>query len=169
MSGVSERRPRAVIYTRVSLDRTGQGASNERQEAKCRALAELRDWEVVAVEADISKSAYSGVERPAWKRVLKMIREDEVDIVIAWHIDRMTHSMTDLEELILLAEEHNVGVATATGDIDLTTDVGRMVALHSKGLGRSFKEPSEHMDIDILVDGQWERVADHTWVDLDPQ
>jgi hypothetical protein len=36
--------------------------------------------------------------------------------------------MIDLEELILLAVDRGVGVATANGDIDLTTDTGRMVA-----------------------------------------
>jgi DNA invertase Pin-like site-specific DNA recombinase len=119
---------RAVIYTRISRDDTGEGVANERQEEDCRKLADLRGWEVVAVEHDISKSAYSGKERPAWERVLDMIRSGEVEVVVAWHMDRMTRSMLDLETLILLAEEHNVGISTVTGDIDLTTDVGRMVA-----------------------------------------
>ena len=49
-------------------------------------------------------------------------------MVLAWHLDRLTRNMLDLETLILLAEDHGVGVATVTGDIDLTSDVGRMVA-----------------------------------------
>lgn len=119
---------RAVIYTRISRDDSGEGVANQRQEEDCRKLAELRGWEVVAVEADISISGYSGKERPAWNRVLDMIQAGEVDLVIAWHMDRMTRSMLDLEKLILLADEHGVGISTVTGDIDLTTDVGRMVA-----------------------------------------
>lgn len=119
---------RAVIYTRVSRDDTGEGRSNERQAEACRKLADMRGWEVVGVEADISISAYSGKDRPAWGRVLAMVERGSVDVVIAWHVDRMTRSMLELESLILLSEGHGVGVATATGDMDLTTDVGRMVA-----------------------------------------
>lgn len=119
---------RAVIYTRISRDETGEGVANQRQEEDCRKLADLRGWEVVAVEADISISGYSGKTRPAWNRVLGMIQAGDVDVVIAYHLDRLTRSMVDLENMILISEEHGVGISTVTGDIDLTTDVGRMVA-----------------------------------------
>ncbi|UZJ23683.1 recombinase family protein [Rhodococcus antarcticus] len=119
---------RALIYTRVSLDRTGDGAAVERQLEACQKLCELRGWTVVGEESDNSISAFSGKERPAWKRVLEALERGTIDVVVAWHLDRMTRSMLDLEALILLAEGKGVGIATATGDIDLTTDVGRMVA-----------------------------------------
>lgn len=119
---------RCVIYTRASLDHTGEGRSVDRQAEACQKLAEMRGWIVVGVESDNSISAYGDTVRPGWERVLKMIAEGEVDVVVAWHLDRMTRSMMRLEELILLTEKHQVGIATATGDIDLTTDVGRMVA-----------------------------------------
>lgn len=119
---------RAAIYTRISRDDSGEGVANQRQEADCRKLADLRGWEVVAVEADISKSGYSEKERPGWRRILSMIERGQIDLVVAWHMDRMTRSMLDLERLIILAEEHSVGISTVHGDIDLTSDVGRMVA-----------------------------------------
>ncbi|MGW7358812.1 recombinase family protein [Streptomyces sp. NPDC054802] len=117
-----------MIYARVSLDATGEGRSVERQLEACRQLCELRGWAVVEERVDNSISASTGKDRPAWKSVLAMVEAREVDLIVAWHIDRMTRSMLDLEELILLAENAGVGVATASGDLDLTTDVGRMVA-----------------------------------------
>lgn len=124
---------RAVIYTRVSLDETGEGKSNDRQRGECLRLIDFKRWSLVEVDSkesidDISISAYGDKERPGWERVLKMIEAGEVDVVVAWHLDRLTRNMADLERLILLCEEHDVLVATATGDIDLTTDTGRMVA-----------------------------------------
>lgn len=119
---------RAVIYTRASLDRTGEGKSNARQKEEAERLCTYKRWEVVAVEEDISISAYTEKERPAWLRVLSMIEAGEVDVVVAFHLDRLTRNMADLEKLILLCEKHGVSVATATGDIDLTNDTGRMVA-----------------------------------------
>lgn len=124
---------RAVIYTRASLDRTGEGKSNSRQREECLRLVEYKRWTLVTVAGepsadDVSISAYGDKERPAWLKVLSMIEAGDVDVVVAWHLDRLTRNMADLEKLILLCEKHNVSVATATGDIDLTNDTGRMVA-----------------------------------------
>ena len=119
---------RAVIYTRASLDRTGEGKSNARQFEECQRLLDFKRWDLVSHEADISISAYGEKDRPAWNRVLGMVAAGEVDVVVAWHLDRLTRNMGDLEKLILLCEKHDVPVATATGDIDLTNDTGRMVA-----------------------------------------
>lgn len=118
---------RALIYVRQSLDRERNGAAVERQEAKCRSLADLRDWDVVDVIADNNVSATKG-KRDGWARVLERIESGDVDVVVAYHLDRITRTMKDLEALIDLTQTHDVGVATATGDIDLTNDVGRMVA-----------------------------------------
>jgi site-specific DNA recombinase len=120
---------RAALYLRMSQDRTGEGAGLERQEEACRALALARGWEVVAVRQDtMSASTAKASQRPGWSQVLSLVEAGEVDVVLAWHLDRITRTMTDLEELILLAVDKGVGIATATGDIDLTTDSGRMVA-----------------------------------------
>lgn len=119
---------RAAIYARVSLDKTGEQQSVARQLEACRGLAVARGWDVVEECVDNSISAWSNKQRPAWERVLTMLERGEVDVVIAWHLDRLTRSMKELERLIALSVERGAGVATATGDIDLTTDTGRMVA-----------------------------------------
>lgn len=118
---------RALIYARVSEDRSGENRSPTRQIESCRHYASARDYNVIAVKQD-SLSAYSGRRRPAWDECLQMIKNGEVDVVIAWHMDRMLRSMSDLENLILLAEMYQVGISTVSGDINLTNDVGRMVA-----------------------------------------
>lgn len=119
---------RALIYTRISRDDTGEGVANQRQEEDCRKLADLRRWEVVGVEQDISISASSGKNRPGWLHVLDRIERGEADVILAWHIDRLTRSMSDLQTLLTLAEEENLVIATVSGDIDLSTDTGRLIA-----------------------------------------
>jgi site-specific DNA recombinase len=119
---------RAVIYARVSLDQGSEPGSIERQVEACKKLADFRGWDVVSVLEDRSVSAYTGARRPGWEKVLGLIEAGQVDVLISWHVDRMTRSLPDLERLIILAEDRAVGIATATGDIDLTTDTGRMVA-----------------------------------------
>lgn len=130
---------RAVIYTRVSRDDSGEGKSNDRQEAEAKRLIEYKRWQIVQVDMgdgngpqdairDVSKSAFGGTNRPGWNKVLEMIRNGEVDCVVAYAMDRMTRNMIDLEKLIILADEHGVGIATVDGDIDLTSEMGRMIA-----------------------------------------
>ncbi|MFI5840587.1 recombinase family protein [Catenuloplanes sp. NPDC051500] len=123
------RRPRAIIYLRMSIDRTGEGAGIERQEQACRALCLARGWDVVMVVEDtMSATKWRLEDRPGWQKARDAVEAGEADYIVAWHLDRVTRSMKDLESLIELAIDRNIGLATATGDIDLTNDVGRMVA-----------------------------------------
>lgn len=119
---------RVVIYTRVSRDDSGEGKSNERQEAEARRLCEYKRWDVVEIVSDVSISAAGKAKRPGWDRVLDMVRNGEVDHVVAYAMDRMTRNMLDLERLIILCEESGVGIATVDGDINLTSEMGRMIA-----------------------------------------
>lgn len=129
MSNTDQAKPlRAVIYTRASLDRTGEGKSTERQHDECVKMCDYKGWTIVGHETDNSISAYGNKARPGWERVLKMIEAGEVDLVAAYHLDRLTRSMSDLERLIILCDEYGVGVATKTGDMDLSNDQGRMIA-----------------------------------------
>jgi site-specific DNA recombinase len=133
---------RAAIYCRISLDRAGAGLGVARQEEDCRALAERLGWPVVGTPyVDNDVSAYSGKPRPQWQRLLGDIESSAVDAVICWHVDRLTRSPRELEDVIDLADRHGLALATATGDIDLQSPTGRMVA---RMLGAAARHESEH-------------------------
>src|SRR4051794_3568969 len=119
---------RAVIYARQSLDRTGEGAAIDRQTADCLRLADQRGWTVTDTITDNDLSASTGKPRPGYQRLLGAMRARAVDVVVVWHIDRLTRRLVDLEEVISLCESTGVRLATVTGDLDLSTDTGRMVA-----------------------------------------
>lgn len=55
---------RAVIYVRVSEDKSGEELGVDRQLGDCRALAERRGWQVIDVFADNDTSAAAGKKRP---------------------------------------------------------------------------------------------------------
>jgi 5-methylcytosine-specific restriction protein A len=132
---------RAALYCRISLDREGAGLGVARQEQDCRALAQRLGWAVTQVYVDNDVSAYSGRSRPAWDRLMADIRAGTVDAVIGWHVDRLTRSPRELEDVIDLADRHGLALATVTGDIDLGTPTGRMVA---RMLGAAARHESEH-------------------------
>lgn len=119
---------RAVIYARQSLDRSGDGAAVDRQLAACRDLAERRGWQVVDELIDNDISASTGKPRPAYRRLLDLLRAREVDVAVVWAMDRLTRRLVDLEEVISICEASGARLATVTGDLDLSTDTGRMLA-----------------------------------------
>ncbi len=79
------------------------------------------------VWTDNDLSASSRKRRPAYEQMLAAVESGEVDIVLAWHLDRITRTLVDLEALIALAERTGIRIATVTGDLDLSTDTGRLV------------------------------------------
>ncbi|MEU0369076.1 recombinase family protein [Streptomyces sp. NPDC006283] len=130
---VSNRRPagpiRAVIYVRISQDRTGAGLGVDRQREDCQALADRNGWNVVEVYVDNDISAYSGKKRPGYRQMLADLDDGLATVVIAWHNDRLHRSPLELEEYIDLSQRRGVDTHTCqAGVIDLSTPGGRMTA-----------------------------------------
>jgi site-specific DNA recombinase len=118
----------AVIYARQSLDRDGAGAAVERQIADCQSLAAARGWELGQVFTDNDLSASGGKHRPQYERLLELLRHGRAEVVVVWHLDRLTRRLADLVDVLDLCKRHGVKIATVTGDLDLSTDTGRMLA-----------------------------------------
>ncbi|HEY2330536.1 MAG TPA: recombinase family protein, partial [Acidimicrobiales bacterium] len=81
---------RAILYTRLSIDRDGTAEGPDRQRADCRRLAEAKGWEVVAEYEDRDMSAFSGKRRPGYEAVLDDLRSGRADVVLAWKLDRLS-------------------------------------------------------------------------------
>jgi len=100
-----------------------------RQETECRALADRLGAEVVGVYADNDISAYSGKARPQYEAMLEAICTGQVDLVIAWHTDRLYRRTRDLQGYIDACQPRGVPTHTVqAGPLDLSTPPGRMVA-----------------------------------------
>lgn len=120
---------RAAIYTRLSQDRNGEAIVVARQERACRELVERLGWDVAEVYEDNDTSAFGRKPRPAYLRMLEDVKAGRVTALVAYHSDRLYRHPADLEELVRLAEAHSLQIATAqSGDLDLSTSAGRMVA-----------------------------------------
>lgn len=131
----------AAVYVRISQDREGAGLGVARQEEDCVALCNRLGWKVGEVYVDNDVSAYSGKSRPSWQRLIDDVKAGVVDAIAVWHVDRLTQSPVELEHVISLADQHGLKLATVTGDVDLATPTGRMVA---RILGATAREEAEH-------------------------
>ena len=118
---------RAFVYLRQSMDRAGTGAAVDRQRDDCLKLCAERGWDVAQVWTENDTSASSRKPRPVYTAMLEAIQRGEAEVLVAWHVDRLTRKLTDLEHLIELAQGTGLRIATVTGDLDLSTDAGRLV------------------------------------------
>lgn len=142
-AGVDARTPlRAAIYCRISRDPSGLELGVQRQERDCRDLCEREDWSVAAVFVDDDRSAYTGKPRPGFVALRDLLKGPGVDVVVAWHPDRLTRHPRELEDLIDLLEATSTTVRCCrAGEYDLTTPTGRTYA---RVIGAFARGESEH-------------------------
>jgi DNA invertase Pin-like site-specific DNA recombinase len=119
---------RAGIYARISSDREGDNLAISRQLADCEQLAKRKGWQVVERYVDSDISAYSGKPRPEYARMLEEIEAGAVEAVLVYHADRLHRHPRELEDFIDLCQRQRVKLATATGETDLSTHDGQLIA-----------------------------------------
>ncbi|MQA85896.1 MAG: recombinase family protein [Streptosporangiales bacterium] len=139
--GATAGQVRAGVYVRISMDRTGAGLGVARQEDDGRAECERRGWRVRDVYVDNDVSATSGKPRPEWLRLLADVQAGRINAIVCWHVDRLTRSPREPEDVIELHDKYGVELATCTGEIDLSTPTGRFIA---RTLGTAARHEAEH-------------------------
>lgn len=120
---------RAAIYLRISEDRSGEGLAVDRQREDCRALVYGRDWTVTREHVDNDISAAGRKSRPGFLALVADIRAGNVDVVVAWALDRLVRTPRDRLTLVEACRKAEVSVVLVRGsDMDLTTAAGRLYA-----------------------------------------
>jgi site-specific DNA recombinase len=102
---------RIAIYARLSRNPGGLSANTSIQVAEC--LAEVAHYvrhrglraEVVAIfeENDVGASKYSKKERPDYRRLLELVKENKVDVIFVTEVERLMRQPAEAEQLIDLA------------------------------------------------------------------
>lgn len=121
---------KAGIYLRISQDSEKDELGVRRQEKEGRKLAKRLGWPVVDVYCDNDVSAYKRRgKRADYERMLNDIKSGRINGIITLHSDRLYRRTRDLTPFIDLVNEHNTAIQTVfSGEIDLTTPVGRLHA-----------------------------------------
>lgn len=115
---------RVGIYLRVSTDQ--QTTENQR-----RVLLDIADrsgWEVVAIFEDQGISGTKGRDqRPAFDALLKAVARSEVQMVVAWSVDRLGRSLSDLLTFLGDLQAKGCDLYLHQQAIDTSTPSGRML------------------------------------------
>ena len=128
---------RAVIYARVST--THQTTDN--QLIELRHAAERMGWSVVGELTDDGISGAKGRDqRPAFDRLFQMVQRKEVDVVMAWSIDRLGRSIQHLTSFMSEVQAVGVDLYIHQQAINTATPAGRMVFGIFSALGEYERE-----------------------------
>jgi DNA invertase Pin-like site-specific DNA recombinase len=119
---------RAGIYARISSDREGDNLAVGRQLKDCERLAKRKDWAIQEKYVDSDTSAYRGKHRPQYRRMLEDIESGHITGVVVYHADRLHRHPRELEDFIDLCQRMGVQLATVSGDVDLSTHEGQLIA-----------------------------------------
>ncbi|WP_253873357.1 recombinase family protein [Promicromonospora umidemergens] len=120
----------ALLYLRISVNRTAEHASIDQQRDDCLRLAKRLGHTRTITFIDEAVSAYQERARPAYRRLLDhLARRVGTATVIVWHLDRLYRRPADLEELLDLLDTRAARVETVQGGgFDLNTHEGRLFA-----------------------------------------
>ncbi|MBW0270745.1 hypothetical protein ATM97_06920 [Nocardia sp. MH4] len=126
----------AAVYLRQSLDREKNLLAIARQRGPCLELCAARGW-VSHEYVDNDVSASTGKKRKAYSEMLRDIEAGQIHAIVVWDLDRLYRRPVELEHLIDLADRFGLKLATVTGDVDLSTDNGRLFARIKGAVGRA--------------------------------
>ena len=114
---------RAAIYARVS---TKNGQTPQNQIIRLREVADKAGWEVVEEFVDRGISGAKGRDgRPAFDRLCKATTRREIDVVMAWSVDRLGRSLQDLVAFLSELQASGVDLYLDRQGIDTTTPGGK--------------------------------------------
>lgn len=113
---------RVAIYARVS---TGE-QTPENQLQELRAVAKRMNWQIINEYIDHGISGAKGRnERPAYDRLNDAIVRREVDLVMAWSVDRLDRSLQRLVAFLSDLQAKNIDLYLHQQGIDTTTPSGK--------------------------------------------
>ncbi|MCX6811121.1 MAG: recombinase family protein, partial [Candidatus Berkelbacteria bacterium] len=120
---------KCAVYTRVSTDMQAEKEFNscEAQEAKIRSFIDSQEnFEIYKVYAD---PGYTGANtnRPALNELLNDIKQNKINLIISYKIDRLTRSPRDFYQLIELFDKYGVNFISVTERFDTSTPSGRLL------------------------------------------
>ena len=116
----------AAIYCRVSTeDQARGGYSLGEQLEKLKDLCKYRDYNIYNVYEDAGISAKDMEHRPAFKKMLEDVKNNNVNVIVSYKLDRLTRSVRDLEILISELEKYDCTLECAIDDINTSTANGR--------------------------------------------
>jgi DNA invertase Pin-like site-specific DNA recombinase len=125
---------RAAVVARISKEDEGNIENVDIQVQEGLAFIERQDWTHAGTFADNNLSAYSGVRRPGYERLLVAIRKNEIDAIVCTETSRLNRRLwesIDLFRLALTTDLKRIVTTDGQGGFDLSTNLGIQNAINA--------------------------------------
>ena len=143
---------RCVIYCRKSssegLDRNY--TSIDAQRDTCLRFIESHagdGWQYTGQVFEDGGFSGGTTDRPAFQRMMRDVRNGEIDIIVIYKLDRINRNKRDFWNIEHELRQHGVEIACATQSIELKTSTGRATT----GIMMDFAELEREMDSERIL------------------
>jgi site-specific DNA recombinase len=122
---------RCAIYTRVSTDQgldqefNSLDAQREAAEAYIKSQAH-EGWACLKDQFDDGGFSGGSMERPALQRLLEDVRQQKLDVIVVYKVDRLTRSLADFAKLVEMFDANDVSFVSVTQSFNTTSSMGRL-------------------------------------------
>ena len=126
-----QKKVRCAIYTRKSTEEGLDKEYNTLEAQRDAGLSYIKSqayqgW--VALDERYDDGGYSGgnMERPALQRLLEDVKQDKIDMIVVYKIDRLSRSLIDFSKLIEVLDAHKCSFVSVTQNFNTCDSMGRL-------------------------------------------
>ena len=122
---------RCAIYTRKSheegLDQEYNSLDAQRDACEAYIKSQAHEgWKLVRKHYDDGGFSGGSLDRPALQQLLDDVRDDKVDVIVVYKIDRLTRSLMDFSKIMDVLDSTEASFAAVTQQFNTTTSMGRL-------------------------------------------
>ncbi len=143
-----------AIYARQSIEKK-DSVSIETQIEKCKTYCDGQNFKIY------KDLGYSGknINRPQFSRLLKDIKNGTIKKVIAYRLDRISRSIADFSQLLIMFDEYNVDFISATENFDTNSPMGRAMI----NIVMTFAQLERETIVERVTDNYYFRANNGYW------
>ena len=124
---MNEEKKIAGIYVRVSAEEQNrEGFSLKEQEERLKEFCNFKRYEIYKIYKDAGISAKND-KRPAYQEMMSDVKNKNINVIVAFKLDRLTRSVYDIEKLMKTVNDYECDIDCMADESNTTTSNGRMV------------------------------------------
>lgn len=122
---------KCAIYTRKSsedgLEQEFNSLDAQRESATNYINSQKNEgWELLPDHYDDGGISGGTMDRPGLQQLLLDVKNNKIDIVVVYKVDRLSRSLADFAQMIELFDNHNVSFVSVTQQFNTTSSMGRL-------------------------------------------
>ena len=143
-----------AIYARQSIEKK-DSVSIEAQIDRCKSFCDGQPYTIY------KDAGYSGknINRPQFSKLLEDIKNGTITKVIAYRLDRISRSIADFSQLLIMFEEYNVDFISATENFDTNSPMGRAMI----NIVMTFAQLERETIVERVTDNYYFRANNGYW------